>query len=90
MCRNLAARMRAIEEARGNTPHVIEVYDTYDPSVPDLVALIEVMDESVALVKSVNRYGELELHRVVPHWDDPSRRQIADLCGMDARFTRVR
>ena len=88
MCKNLSARIRAIEEARANTPHVIEVYDTCT-EVDDLVAIIEVMDESVALVKDVNREGRLELFKVVPYWNDPSFRRIAELCGVDPRFARI-
>lgn len=88
MCKNLTNRIRAIETARAVTPHVVEVYDTYD-GASDLVALIEVIDESYALIKSVNRLGELELYRTIPHWDNPSRGRIADLCDVDRRFCRI-
>lgn len=88
MCKNLTSRIKAIETAKASTPHVVEVYDTYDGQ-PDLVALIEVIDESYAFIKSVNRFGELEHYRTIPHWDNPSRNRIADLCDVDRRFCRI-
>lgn len=88
MCRNLGNRIKAIEEAKRTTPNIVEVYDSYDDGI-DLVSIVEILDKSTARIMEVNRLGELELFKVVRFWNDPSNRQIASLCGMDSRFTRI-
>ena len=90
MCRNLTNRIRAIEAAKATTPHIIEVYDTYDDGT-DLVAIIEVIHETTARVMEVNRMGELEHFKDVRVFDidDLTNRRVAALVGSDPRFIRI-
>ena len=88
MCRNLTDRLKAIESAKRETPHIIEVYDTYDDGT-NLVGIVEILNETTARVMEVNRCGELEQFKRVPIYDEPDFYAVCRLCGMDPRFTRI-
>lgn len=66
MCKNLRYQLRAIEEAKRTTPHIVKVYDVHDP-VDNLIGIIEVINETELEIKSVNEFGELKHHDHVRH-----------------------
>lgn len=88
MCRNARAQIRAIEESYDRTPNVIKVYEPSDYG-RDLLAIIEVYDKSEAVIRKVNADGTTAIFREGIIWNDPSRWEIADMCGMDRRFCRI-